>query len=92
MRIQIHRSSMGIRLSGSDTIDKVLLNGLICKLKKLGISGSFLKLRQSYLDIQFQRTLLHVQNSEWKPANVKASVPLDRRLFKFMSVVYLVIY
>ena len=33
MRVQIHRLSMGIRLSGSEVFDKVWNDGLICKLK-----------------------------------------------------------
>ena len=47
--------------------------GLIYKLKSLGISGSLLKLIQNYLDNRFHRVLLNGQTSEWKP--VKASVP-----------------
>ena len=49
--------------------------GLIYKLKSLGMSGSLLKLIQNYLDNQFHRVLLngHFMTSEWKP--VKASVP-----------------
>ena len=67
MRVQI-------RLSGLETFDKVWSAGLVCNLNKLGTSGSLLKLRRSYLNVQFQRTWLHVQNSERKP--VKAIVPL----------------
>ena len=41
---------------------------MIFKHRKVGISGGLLKLRRSYWDVQFQSTLLRVQNS------VKASV------------------
>ena len=57
----------------SKAFDKVWHDGLIYKLKSLGISGSRLKLIQNYLDNQFQRVLLNGQTSEWKP--VKAGIP-----------------
>ena len=57
----------------SKAFDKVWDDGLIYKLKSLGISGSLLKSIQNYLDNWFQRVLLNGQTSEWKP--VKAGVP-----------------
>ena len=57
----------------SKAIDKVWHDGLIYKLKSLGISGSLLKLVQNYLDNRFQRVLLNGQTSNWNP--VKADVP-----------------
>ena len=63
----------GVFLDLSKAFGKVWHDGLIYKLKSLGISGSLLKLIQNYLDNQFQRVLLNGQTSEWKP--VKAGVP-----------------
>ena len=63
----------GVFLDLSKGFDKVWHDGLIYKLKSLGISGSLLKLIQNYLDNRFQRVLLNGQTSEWKP--VKAGVP-----------------
>ena len=50
-----------------------LFTQLIYKVKLLGISGSLLKLIQSYLDNRFQRVLLNGRTSEWKP--IKSRVP-----------------
>ena len=63
----------GVFLDLSKAFDKVWHDGLIYKLKSLGISGSLLKLIQNYLDNRFQRVLLIGQTSEWKP--VKAGDP-----------------
>ena len=63
----------GVFLDLSKAFDKVWHDGLIYKLKSLGISGSLLKLIQNYLDNWFQRVLLNGQTSEWKP--VKVGVP-----------------
>ena len=86
MRVQIHRFSMGIRLPGSEALEKVWRDGFICKLRKLDISGSLLKLRRSYLDFQFQRTFLQVRNSECK--TVKAIAPQGSILGTQFFLVY----
>ena len=62
-------------------------DGLIYKLKSLGISGSILKLIQNYLDNWFQRVLLNRQTSEWKP--VKAGVPQGSVLGPLFFLVYI---
>ena len=87
MRVQIHRFSMGIRLPGSEALEKVWRDGFICKLRKLDISGSLLKLHRSDLDVQFQRTFLQVQNSECK--TVKAIVPQGSILGQGFFLVYM---
>ena len=65
----------GVFLDLSKAFGKVWHNGLINKLKLLGISGSILKLIQNYLDNRFQRVLLNGQTSVLQP--VKAGVPQD---------------
>ena len=54
----------GVFLDLSKAFDNVWPDGLIYKLKSLGISGSLLKLIQNYLDNRFQRILSDGQNSE----------------------------
>ena len=54
----------GVFLDLSQAFDDIWLDGLICKLKSLRISGNLLKLIQNYLDNQFQRVLLNGQTSE----------------------------
>ena len=84
----------GVFLDLSKAFDKVWYNGLIYKLKSLGISGSLLKLIQNYLDNQFQRVLLNGQTSESKP--VKQVFPsvqfLDHYFFWFILIIFVVIY
>ena len=46
----------------SKAFDKVWRDGLIYKLKSLGISGHLLKLIQNYLANRFQRVLLNWSN------------------------------
>ena len=67
--------------------DKVWHDGLIYKLKLLGISGSLLKLIQNYLDSWFQRVLLNGQTSEWK--QIKPGVPQGSILGPLFLLVYL---
>ena len=62
-------------------------DGLIYKLKSLGISGSLLKLIQNYLDNRFQRVLLNGQTSEWKL--VKAGVSQGSILRPLFFLVYI---
>ena len=57
----------------SKAFDKVWHQGLIFKLKSIGVSDSLLTLTESLLSNRFQRVLLNDQMSEWLPA--KAGVP-----------------
>ena len=77
----------GVFLDLSKAFDNVWHDGLIYKLKLLGISGSLLKLIQNYLDNRFQRVLLNGQTSEWKP--VKAGVPQGSILGPLFFLVYI---
>ena len=84
----------GVFLDLSKSFGKVWHDGLIFKLKSLGISGSLLKLFQNSLDTRFHRLLLNGQTSEWKP--VKAGVPqgsiLGPLFFWFILMIFAVIY
>ena len=63
----------GVFLDLSKAFDKVWHDGLVYKLKSLGISGNLLKLIQNYLDNRLQRVLLNGQISEWKPVKSRCS-------------------
>ena len=63
----------GVFLDMSKAFDKVWHQGLIFKLKSIGVSDSLLSLTESFLSNRFQRVLLNGQTSEWLPAN--AGVP-----------------
>ena len=77
----------GVFLDLSKAFDNVWHDGLIYKLKLLGISGSLLKLIQNYLDSWFQRVLLNGQTSEWK--QIKPGVPQGSILGPLFLLVYL---
>ena len=66
---------------------KLWHDGLIYKLKSLGISESVMKLIQNYLDNRFQRVFLNGQTFEWKP--VKAVVPQGSILGPLFFLVYI---
>ena len=65
--------SCGVFLDMSKAFDKVWQEGLIFKLKSMGISDALLELIKSFLTNRFQRVVLNGQTSEWLP--VKAGVP-----------------
>ena len=51
----------------SKTFDKVWHEGLLYKLKSMGISGELYNLLENYLSDRFQRVLLNGQASSWRP-------------------------
>ena len=57
----------GVLLDMSKVFDKVWHEGLIFKLKSVGVSDSLLRLIESFLSNIFQRVLLNGQTSEWLP-------------------------
>ena len=66
------RDARGDFLDMSKAFDKVWQEGLIYKLKSVGVSDSLLKLFQSFLANRIQSFLLNGQTPEWLP--VKAAV------------------
>ena len=56
----------------SKSFDKVWHEGLLYKLKSMGISGELYNLLVTYLSGRFQRFILNEQNSSWKPVLVGA--------------------
>ena len=51
----------------SKAFDKVWHEGLLYKLKSMGISGELFKLLENYLTGRFQRGVLNGQTSSWRP-------------------------
>ena len=51
----------------SKAFDKVWHEGLIYKLRQVGISGDALTLINSFLNNRFQRVILNGQSSNWLP-------------------------
>ena len=60
-------------LDMSKAFDRVQHEGLIYKLKTVGVSNNLLTLFQSFLDNRCQRVLLNGQNSHWEL--IKSGVP-----------------
>ena len=71
----------------SKAFNKVCHEGLIYKLKSMGISDSLLKLIQSFLTNRFQRVLLNGQISEWLP--VKAGMLQGSILGPLFFLIYI---
>ena len=57
----------GVFLDISKAFDRVWQEGLIYKIKSVGISGPLLKLTESFLSNRNQRVLLNGQSSRWLP-------------------------
>ena len=71
----------------SKAFDKVWHEGLLYKLKSMGISGELYNLLESYLSGRFQRVLLNGQSSSWKL--VLAGVPQGSILGPLLFLVYI---
>ena len=71
----------------SKAFDKVWHDGLLYKLKSMGISGELYKLLENYLSNRFQGVLLNGQMSSWKP--VLAGVSQGSILAQLLFLVYI---
>ena len=71
----------------SKAFDKVWHQGLIFKLKSIGVSDSLLSLIESFLSNRFQRALLNGQTSEWLPA--RAGFPQGFILDSLFFLIYI---
>ena len=73
-------------LNMSEAFDRVWHEGLIYKLKTIGVSNNLLTLFQSFLDNGYQRVLLNGQKSHW--ALLKAGVPQSSLLGPLLYLIY----
>ena len=71
----------------SKAFDKVWHEGLLYKLKSMGISGELYNLLENYLSGRFQRVILNGQHSSWKP--ILASVSQGSILGPLLFLVYI---
>ena len=71
----------------SKAFDKVWREGLLYKLKSMGISGELYNLLENYLSGRFHRVVLNGQTSSWKP--VLAGIPQGSILGPLLFLVYI---
>ena len=74
-------------LNISKAFDKVWHEGLLYKLKSMGISGELHNLLENYLSGRFQRIVLNGQHSSWKP--ILAGVPHASILGLLLFLIYI---
>ena len=68
-------------------VDKISHEGLLYKLKSMGISGEICKLLENYLLGRFQRVVINEQTSSWR--SILAGVPQGSILGPLLFLVYI---
>ena len=77
----------GVFLDLSKAFDKVWHDGLLYKLRRMGICGKYFGLIDSFLSDRFQRVLLNSQTSKW--SQIKAGVLQGSILGPLLFLVYI---
>ena len=77
----------GVFLDLPKTFDRVWYEGLMYKLKRLGIFGKYSGLIYSFLCNRYQRVVLNGQSSYW--SQIKADVPQGSILGPLLFLVYI---
>ena len=77
----------GVFLDLSKAFDRVWHDGLMYKLKTLGICGNYYGLIHSFLSDRHQRVVLNDQCSKW--SHIKTGVPQGSILGPLLFLVYL---
>ena len=71
----------------SGAFDRVWHDGLMYKLKSLGICGNYYRMLHSFLSDRYQRVVLNGQSSNW--SHIKAGVPQGSILRPMFFLVYI---
>ena len=71
----------------SKAFDKVWHEGLLFKLKRVGVSGKYSGLINSFLRNRHQRVFLNSQSSKWP--SIKAGIPEGSILGSLFFLVYI---
>ena len=69
----IPKEVRSVYLDISKAFDKVWHEGLIFKLRQVGVSGNMLDILTDFLSDRFQRTTINGKSSEWR--HIQAGVP-----------------
>ena len=77
----------GVFLDMSKAFDKVWHDGLLYKLKCLGVKGSFYNILNNYLQNRKQKVVLNGQSSSW--LDINAGVPQGSVLGPLLFLIYI---
>ena len=83
IRLDVRRAFLDL----SKAFDRVWHDGLMYKLKTLGICGNYCGLIHSFLSDRHQRVVLNGQSSKW--SHIMAGVPQDSILGPLLFLVYI---